>query len=152
MRVFLVLGGVGFETKKNTLFFLFEKRRDFSFCSRARAPGIYISSFSRDSSRTFGLGGDFAKIATMAETLGAVWCIFDADGSGAIDRREFSMSDGLGATLAARVRGVFFFSFSLSLARVTNLMLLVLQLARGPAARGASVRDGGEARRVPARE
>lgn len=37
----------------------------------------------------------------MAETLAAVWSVFDADGDGTIDRGEFAMPGGLGETLAA---------------------------------------------------
>jgi len=51
--------------------------------------------------KTFRLEGDHERIATMGETLDAVWSIFDTDGSGEIDRREFSQAGGLGETLAA---------------------------------------------------
>jgi len=37
----------------------------------------------------------------MGETLDACWGVFDTDGSGAIDRAEFSQPGGLGETLAA---------------------------------------------------
>ena len=37
----------------------------------------------------------------MRGIVGAVWGIFDPDGSGAIDRQEFLMSDGLAETIVA---------------------------------------------------
>jgi hypothetical protein len=51
--------------------------------------------------KTFGLVGDSAQITSMREMLDAVWCIFDDDGSGVIERDEFTRKDGLADTILA---------------------------------------------------
>ena len=53
--------------------------------------------------RSFGI--DVAGIQQLRETLRAVWGIFDTDGSGAIDRKEFmARNEGLADTLLAEMR------------------------------------------------
>ena len=42
-----------------------------------------------------------AQVQHMRGIVEAVWGIFDPDGSGAIDRQEFLMSDGLAETIVA---------------------------------------------------
>lgn len=56
--------------------------------------------------RQFMAPGQAPSPQETQEALQAVWCIFDTDGSGFVDKREFKQSDGLGDTLAASVRGV----------------------------------------------
>ena len=54
--------------------------------------------------KTFGLAArGAAAVAEMRETIDNVWCIFDPNGDGVIERAEWSMRDGLcDAVLAAR--------------------------------------------------
>ena len=51
--------------------------------------------------KTFAISDDHGRLNTMAETLSAVWGVFDADGNGTIDLGEYAMAGGLGETLAA---------------------------------------------------
>jgi hypothetical protein len=51
--------------------------------------------------QTFGLVGDQQQIRATREMMDAVWCIFDDDGSGGIDRDEFTRRDGLADTIVA---------------------------------------------------
>ena len=45
---------------------------------------------------------DVEGIASLRENLRAVWCAFDTDNSGAIDRQEFMLpNDGLADTVLA---------------------------------------------------
>ena len=49
----------------------------------------------------FELSNNLAQVQHMRGIVEAVWGIFDPDGSGAIDRQEFLMSDGLAETIVA---------------------------------------------------
>ena len=51
--------------------------------------------------KTFGLGADMPSLRNIRQIVDAVWCVFDPDGSGAVDRREFLMRDGLADTIVA---------------------------------------------------
>ena len=76
----------------------------FSFWDYDGSGDLTKNELRRALSKTFGLTGDVAKIGAMGETLDACWGVFDTDGSGAIDRAEFSQPGGLGETLAASLR------------------------------------------------
>ena len=76
----------------------------FSFWDYDGSGDLTKNELRRALSKTFGLTGDVDKISAMGSTLDACWGVFDADGSGAIDRAEFSQPGGLGETLAASLR------------------------------------------------
>jgi len=42
-----------------------------------------------------------AGVAALRESLRAIWCIFDPDGSGSVDKQEFIARDGLADTVLA---------------------------------------------------
>lgn len=53
--------------------------------------------------KTFSI--DVAGISQLRDSLREVWCVFDMDNSGAIDRREFMHpNDGLADTVLATMR------------------------------------------------
>ena len=78
--------------------------RWFSFWDYDGSDDLTKNELRRALSKAFNLTGDVAKIGAMGETLDACWGVFDTDGSGAIDRAEFSQPGGLGETLAASLR------------------------------------------------
>ena len=51
--------------------------------------------------KSFGLSADVAKVEEMKSIVQAVWCIFDDDGGGSIDRSEFVRADGLADAIIA---------------------------------------------------
>jgi len=51
--------------------------------------------------KTLRITSDAAHVTQMRSTLDAVWCIFDTDGSGTIERGEFLQADGLADTVVA---------------------------------------------------
>lgn len=51
--------------------------------------------------KTFELSSNLTQVQHMRGIVDAVWALFDPDGSGAIDRREFLMPDGLAETIVA---------------------------------------------------
>ena len=54
--------------------------------------------------KTLALGQGVAQIRQMADTLGALWCIFDEDGSGSIEMDEFMKpNSGLADTILAQI-------------------------------------------------
>ena len=82
--------------------------------SIARAPNELFEYWDEDGSgelekeevvralvKTFGLGADMPSLRNIRQIVDAVWCVFDPDGSGAVDRREFLMRDGLADTIVA---------------------------------------------------
>jgi len=82
--------------------------------SIARAPNEWFEYWDEDDSgelekeevvraliKTFGLGQDMPSLRNIRAIVDAVWCVFDPDGSGAVDRREFLMRDGLADTIVA---------------------------------------------------
>jgi len=55
--------------------------------------------------KTLKLTQDAARIAMMRSTIEAIWPVFDADGSGSIDRNEFLLpGDGLADTIVATLQ------------------------------------------------
>ena len=54
--------------------------------------------------KTLQLTTDQERVAEMRSTVAAIWPIFDADGSGSIDRAEFlAPGDGLADTIVAQM-------------------------------------------------
>ena len=52
--------------------------------------------------KTFELSSNnLEQVRNMRDIVDAVWAVFDPDGSGSIDRREFLMQDGLAETIVA---------------------------------------------------
>mmetsp|Transcript_19398 Transcript_19398/g.57673 ORF Transcript_19398/g.57673 Transcript_19398/m.57673 type:complete len:335 (-) Transcript_19398:37-1041(-) len=80
---------------------LSDPRGWFSFWDYDGSNSLDKAEIHRALVKTFGLAGQYDRISTMADTLNAVWGIFDHDGSGDVDRAEFAASGGLGETLNA---------------------------------------------------
>ena len=51
--------------------------------------------------KTLRLSTDAASVQQMRSTIDAIWGIFDTDGSGTTERREFLQADGLADTIVA---------------------------------------------------
>jgi len=51
--------------------------------------------------KTLRITSEPSRVQQMRSTLDAIWGIFDTDGSGTIERREFTQADGLADTIAA---------------------------------------------------
>ncbi len=51
--------------------------------------------------QTFHVSRDLRQVENMREVIQNVWCIFDTDGSGEIDKNEFLARDGLADTIIA---------------------------------------------------
>ena len=72
-------------------FFYFDDDRSGTL-ERAEVERAFVITFSL---------GDPVKSATMRETVGAVWPIFDTDGSNSIEMDEFLQADGLADSICA---------------------------------------------------
>ena len=114
------------DEREVTSLFEFVSREYAPACARAPPPALDATAASRaaffdhwDEDRngtldkeevtrallkTFGLAArGVTAVAEMRETIDNVWCIFDPNGDGTIDRAEWLMPDGLcEAVLAAR--------------------------------------------------
>ena len=54
--------------------------------------------------KTLQLTSDPARVAQMRSTIDAIWCLFDEDGSGTVDRQEFlKAGEGLADTIIATI-------------------------------------------------
>ena len=83
--------------------------------SIARSPDDWFTYWDEDGSgeleqdevvraliKTFELSSNnLEQVRNMRDIVHAVWAVFDPDGSGSIDRREFLMQDGLAETIVA---------------------------------------------------
>ena len=82
-----------------------DMRRDkaawFDFWDEDRSGELDKEEVVRALLKTFGLTSDQSQVASMRSTVHAIWPIFDADGSGSIDRAEFVQPDGLADTVLA---------------------------------------------------
>lgn len=69
-------------------------------CSRALDKEEVVRALLK----TLQLTSDPARVAQMRSTLDAIWCLFDEDGSGTVDRQEFlKAGEGLADTIIATI-------------------------------------------------
>ena len=78
-----------------------DKAAWFDFWDEDRSGELDKEEVVRALLKTFGLTSDQSQVASMRSTVHAIWPIFDADGSGSIDRAEFVQPDGLADTVLA---------------------------------------------------
>lgn len=83
-----------------------DKARWFDFWDSPATGGDGSGTLEREEVvrallKTLGTTGDANAVMAMRGTVDAVWGIFDMDGSGSIDRREFLAPDGLADTIIA---------------------------------------------------
>ena len=83
---------------RHSLFFLLGRRWD-----EDGSGELEFEEVVRAFAKSFNI--DVAGISQLRESLQAVWCVFDTDGSGAIDRQEFmAPNGGLADTVLATIR------------------------------------------------
>ncbi len=73
----------------------------FRFWDEDRSGTLDKDEVTRALIKTFGLSEDLRQVRDMRGVVEAVFGLFDPDGSGSIDRREFLMRDGLAETIVA---------------------------------------------------
>ncbi len=73
----------------------------YQYWDEDRSGVLHREEVARALLKTLGLTSDQVRVREMRETLGAVWGIFDTDGSGSIDKAEFLRADGLADTILA---------------------------------------------------
>ena len=74
----------------------------FTYVDEDRSGELSIEEVTRGLIKSFHLSTDLAKLSEMKDLVANVWCIFDHDGSGEIDRDEFLRpNDGMADSIIA---------------------------------------------------
>jgi Ca2+-binding EF-hand superfamily protein len=67
-----------------------------------RSGDLSIEEVTRGLIKSFHLSSDFARVEEMKDLVANVWCVFDHDGSGEVDRDEFLRpNDGMADSIIA---------------------------------------------------
>lgn len=75
----------------------------FDYWDEDSNGGIDSDELSRALVKTLNLSSDLHQVRSMQDTVKSIWCIFDSDGNGTIERDEFLAPDGLADTIIATV-------------------------------------------------
>ena len=79
-----------------------ERLKWFEHFDPAGAGALSQEAVVRGLIKTYGLGSDLAQVQQMRTLVGAIWGIFDSDGSGRVSREEFlKPGDGLADAIIA---------------------------------------------------
>jgi len=73
----------------------------FQYWDEDKGGTLSIVEVTRALIKSFGLSQDNHQVMSMQSIVTNIWPIFDLDGSGEIDRAEFSCADGLADTIIA---------------------------------------------------
>ncbi len=79
-----------------------DRNKWFDHFDEGRSGYLSQEAVVRGLIKTYGLGTDLSQVVAMRKLVGAVWVVFDIDGTGAVSREEFlKPTDGLADAIIA---------------------------------------------------